>query len=158
MEWTGARYADTPTVEVQAWIAAPQERVWELVSDIALMPRMSSELQSVEWLDGATGPAPGARFVGRSKHKALGEWATTSHIVEFEPPRVFAWAKPLAAGLIGRSTAKETPRLSPPGLCPRGQRSSQTRVPVGNTARAMPVRLPCATRISRRFDPSIPAA
>lgn len=92
MEWTGARYADTPTVEVQAWIAAPQERVWEVVSDIALMPRMSSELQSVEWLDGANGPAPGARFVGRSKHKALGEWATTSHIVEFEPPRVFAWA------------------------------------------------------------------
>lgn len=30
--------------------------------------------------------------MGRSKHKALGEWATTSHIVEFEPPRVFAWA------------------------------------------------------------------
>ncbi|MFF0290627.1 SRPBCC family protein [Streptomyces sp. NPDC005262] len=92
MEWTGARYADTPTAEVQAWIAAPQERVWELVSDIALMPRMSSELQSVEWLDGATGPEPGARFVGRSKHDALGEWATTSYIVEYQPPQVFAWA------------------------------------------------------------------
>ncbi|MFI5632588.1 SRPBCC family protein [Streptomyces sp. NPDC051664] len=92
MDWTGARYADTPTVEVQAWISAPQERVWELVSDIALMPRMSSELQSVEWLDGATGPALGARFVGRSKHEALGDWATTSHILEYQPPRVFAWA------------------------------------------------------------------
>lgn len=92
MEWTGARYADKPTVEVPIWIATPPERVWELVADIELMPRMSSELQSVEWLDGRTGPALGARFVGRSKHEALGEWATTSHVVQYAPPRVFAWA------------------------------------------------------------------
>ncbi|GAA3838785.1 MULTISPECIES: SRPBCC family protein [Amycolatopsis] len=92
MEWTGARYADTPTVEVRTWVDAPPERVWALVSDIGLMPAMSDELQSVEWVDGTTGPAVGARFVGRSKHEALGEWATTSEIVEFEPGRVFAWA------------------------------------------------------------------
>ncbi|HWF29223.1 MAG TPA: SRPBCC family protein, partial [Mycobacterium sp.] len=45
-----------------------------------------------EWLDGATEPAVGAKFVGRSKHEALGEWATTSHVIECEPERVFAWA------------------------------------------------------------------
>ncbi|WP_327136466.1 hypothetical protein OG585_03460 [Streptomyces sp. NBC_01340] len=39
------------------------------------MPSLSAELQSVEWLDGATQPAPGVRFVGRSSHEALGEWA-----------------------------------------------------------------------------------
>ncbi|MEH0421517.1 SRPBCC family protein [Streptomyces sp. B21-083] len=92
MEWTGACYADKPTVEVPIWIAAPPERVWELVSDIELMPGLSTELRSVEWLDGRTGPALGARFVGRSEHESLGEWATTSHIVEYEPPSVFAWA------------------------------------------------------------------
>jgi uncharacterized membrane protein len=92
MEWTGARYADKPTVEVRTWIDAPCDRVWELVSDVGLMPAMSSELQSVEWLDGANGPAAGARFVGRSKHQAMGEWETTSHVVEFEPGRVFGWA------------------------------------------------------------------
>jgi uncharacterized membrane protein len=54
MEWTGARYADTPTVQVQTWIDAPPDRVWAVVSDIAVMPTMSQELQSVEWLDGAT--------------------------------------------------------------------------------------------------------
>ncbi|MET8446830.1 SRPBCC family protein [Streptomyces sp. NPDC005209] len=92
MEWTGARYADTPTVEVTTWIDAPPQRVWELVSDVTLMPGMSDELQSIAWLDGATGAALGARFVGRSKHQAFGEWATTSTVVECEPARVFAWA------------------------------------------------------------------
>jgi len=92
MEWTGARYADTPTVEVRIWIDAPTGRVWPLVSDIGLMPAMSAELQSVQWLDGAAGPALGARFLGRSRHEALGEWSTTSSVVEFEPERVFGWA------------------------------------------------------------------
>ncbi|MET9872795.1 SRPBCC family protein, partial [Streptomyces sp. NPDC006386] len=59
MEWTGARYADKPTVEVPIWIVATPERVWELVSDIGLMPSLSAELQSVDWLDGASCPAVG---------------------------------------------------------------------------------------------------
>ncbi|WP_116050904.1 SRPBCC family protein [Amycolatopsis palatopharyngis] len=92
MEWTGARYADTPTVEVETRIATVPERVWQLVSDIELMPKLSPELQSVRWLGGADGPALGARFAGRNKHESLGEWETTSHIVRFEPPKVFAWA------------------------------------------------------------------
>jgi uncharacterized membrane protein len=92
MEWTGARYADMPTVEVRTWVDAPPERVWALASDVDLMPAASQELRSVEWLDDATGPAVGARFVGHSRHQALGEWATTSHVIECEPGRVFAWA------------------------------------------------------------------
>jgi uncharacterized protein YndB with AHSA1/START domain len=92
MEWTGARYADKPTVEVRTWIDAPPARVWAVVSDIELMPRTSTELQSVEWLDGVTSPRLGARFVGHSQHEAFGEWSTTSHIVQWEPERVFAWA------------------------------------------------------------------
>jgi uncharacterized membrane protein len=92
MEWTGARYSDKPAVEVRTWIDAGPARVWEFVSNIELMPAMSSELQSVDWLDGANGPTAGARFTGRSKHEALGEWETTSHVIEFEPERVFGWA------------------------------------------------------------------
>ncbi|MFD5543973.1 SRPBCC family protein [Streptomyces sp. NPDC127079] len=92
MEWTGARYADKPTVEVRTWIDAPPARVWALVSDIELMPDMSAELRSVSWLDGATGPAVGARFVGRSEHEAFGRWETTSQVTECEPESVLAWA------------------------------------------------------------------
>ncbi|MEU4167636.1 SRPBCC family protein [Streptomyces sp. NPDC026665] len=92
MEWTGARYADQPTVDVRTRIDAPPRRVWDLVSDIRLMPDLSAELQSVEWLDGVTAPRLGARFVGRSRHESLGEWETTSYVVECDPCRAFAWA------------------------------------------------------------------
>ncbi|MEU6097090.1 SRPBCC family protein [Streptomyces sp. NPDC047079] len=104
MEWTGARYADKPTVEVRTWIDAPPERVWALVADIALMPAMSEELQSVAWLDGADAPTVGARFVGHSRHEAFGEWSTTSHVIECEPQRLLAWAveDPAAPSAIWR--------------------------------------------------------
>jgi uncharacterized protein YndB with AHSA1/START domain len=92
VEWTGARYADKPSVQVQSWIDAPPQRVWALVSDIELMPTMSTELQSIEWLGGAAEPAVGAKFVGHNKHEAFGEWATTSEVIECEPERVLAWA------------------------------------------------------------------
>ncbi|MFB8245759.1 SRPBCC family protein [Streptomyces sp. NPDC055952] len=92
MEWTGARYADQPTVEVATWIAAPPGRVWELVSDVTRMPEMSAELLSAQWADKVTGPAVGARFVGRSRHAQFGEWETTSTVVACDPGREFAWA------------------------------------------------------------------
>ncbi len=91
MEWTGQVFADTPAVAAQTYIEAPPERVWTLVSDIDLMARLSAELQAVEWIEGATGPAVGHRFTGRNAHQSLGEWETVSTIVECDEPRRFAW-------------------------------------------------------------------
>ena len=95
MEWTGQVYADTPVVAAQIYIEAPPERVWDMVSDIFLMPGLSAELQEVAWLDGGqemTGPAVGRRFTGRNAHPAMGEWETVSTVVACDPPRCFAWA------------------------------------------------------------------
>ncbi|WP_409185549.1 SRPBCC family protein [Amycolatopsis sp. VS8301801F10] len=92
MEWTGARYADAPTVQVDEWIDGSPEQVWRFASDVALMPELSGELQSVRWCDEGSGPALGRSFVGRNYHKLRGDWETTSSIVECEEPRVFAWA------------------------------------------------------------------
>jgi uncharacterized protein YndB with AHSA1/START domain len=92
MEWTGARYADNPTVEVTTWVDAPPSRVWALVSDVTEMPAFSTELQAVEWLDEAREPVVGARFRGHNHHEMLGDWVTTSQIVECAQPAVFAWA------------------------------------------------------------------
>ncbi len=92
VEWTGARYADKPTVEASTWIDADAARVWSLVSDIKLMPTLSNELQAVEWAEGADAPRVGARFVGHNEHDAFGQWSTTSQIVACDEPREFAWA------------------------------------------------------------------
>ena len=84
------RYADGPTAQAEVVVDAPVERVWALVTDINLPARFSSEFLGAEWLD--EGPAPSARFVGRSRHEALGEWQTTSWVNRYELHRAFGWA------------------------------------------------------------------
>jgi Polyketide cyclase / dehydrase and lipid transport len=85
------RYADGPTTEAEVHVDAPPSAVWPLVSDIQLPGRFSSEFVRGEWLDGGS-PGLGARFVGHNHHAAIGDWQTTSTIVEFEPGERFGWA------------------------------------------------------------------
>jgi hypothetical protein len=86
------RYSDGPSVEVDIVVAASPDVVWRFVSDISLPARFSTELVGAEWLDGATGAALGARFVGHSRHAAIGEWETTSTVYECRLPEAFGWA------------------------------------------------------------------
>ena len=80
-----------PTVSVCIEIAAPIQRVWQFVSDITLMPGLSEELQSVEWVDGDA-PGLGAQFRGTNTHPLVGTWTTQSCVVDFDPPQVFGWS------------------------------------------------------------------
>lgn len=86
------RYADAPGARCEIHAAATPASVWRLVTDIGLPARLSAELQSAEWLDGATGPAVGAAFVGHNRHRMIGEWQTVSYVTELEEPRIFRWA------------------------------------------------------------------
>lgn len=86
------RYADGPTVEVTRRIAASPDAVWQLVSDINVPARFSSEFTGAEWVGGASGGALGACFEGHNRHDAIGSWTTTSTVVGYEPGRTFAWA------------------------------------------------------------------
>ena len=79
------RYADGPTVTVDVLIDAPPAAVWDLVSDITLPARFSTELQSVAWIDERS-------FRGTSHHPAVGEWHSVSYVVERVQDRAFAWA------------------------------------------------------------------
>jgi uncharacterized protein YndB with AHSA1/START domain len=72
-------------------VDARPERVWALVTDIDLPSRFSDEFRGATWQEGCTGPAVGARFVGRNAHPAMGEWATVSVVVDCVPGRRFAW-------------------------------------------------------------------
>lgn len=78
-------------------IAAPPERVYDLVSDVTRMGEYSPECQRGEWL-GAAGPAVGARFRGRNRH-GMYRWSTTCRVVAAERGREFAWEVTAALGL-----------------------------------------------------------
>ena len=81
---TSMRYRDLPTVEVTQRVRCDIPTAWALVTDINVPTHCSSELQGVEWLDGATAVAVGARFRGRSKHEAFGDWSTVCQVTEVE--------------------------------------------------------------------------
>ena len=78
--------ADSATLH----IAAPAERVYDLVSDITKMGRLSPECTGGRWLGRATGPAVGARFLGLNKRGWV-RWFTTNEVVAAEPGREFAF-------------------------------------------------------------------
>lgn len=75
---------------VSTHINAPASRVWELVSDVTRIGEWSPETRSAEWLDGAGGPAIGARFKGRNKRR--GSWSTTCRVTASAPGREFAFS------------------------------------------------------------------
>ncbi|HTT86485.1 MAG TPA: SRPBCC family protein [Acidimicrobiales bacterium] len=73
-------------------MAAPSQRIWDLVSDVTKIGRYSPETFEAQWLDGATGPAVGARFRGHVKRNGKGPvyWTTCTVLVS-EPGREFTF-------------------------------------------------------------------
>jgi uncharacterized protein YndB with AHSA1/START domain len=71
-------------------IEAPPEKVYDLVSNVTRMGEWSPETVSCQWVDGATGPAVGAKFKGRNKAGIM-RWSTTPEVTAAEPGREFAF-------------------------------------------------------------------
>ena len=84
------------TGEASVLIAADASRVWSMVTDVTRMGEWSPETEGAEWLDGATGPAVGARFRGHNR-RGRSKWSTTCEVIESEPGRRFTFAVGSAA-------------------------------------------------------------
>ncbi|MFD7907560.1 SRPBCC family protein [Kitasatospora sp. NPDC059722] len=106
------RYADGPRTYCEVHIKATVEEVWSLITDIALPARLSPELRGVAWLDGADGPAVGARFEGHNENERLGNWRTVSHVTELTDREVFAWIVTDADGRFGRPSVDPAASLA----------------------------------------------
>jgi uncharacterized protein YndB with AHSA1/START domain len=77
---------------VTVHMAASPEKIWDLVSDVTKIGRYSPETFEAEWLDGATGPAVGAKFRGHVKRNGKGPiYWTTCVVSACEPGREFAF-------------------------------------------------------------------
>ncbi|MBI4885229.1 MAG: SRPBCC family protein [Actinobacteria bacterium] len=76
--------------DVSLTINAGPERLYELVSDITKMGRLSPECTGGRWLGSAKGPQVGARFIGTNK-RGFVRWFTFNKVVVAEPGREFAF-------------------------------------------------------------------
>ena len=79
--------------EVTVHMNAPVERVWDLVSDVTRIGEFSPETFEAEWVEGASGPAVGAKFKGHVKRNQKGPtYWTTCKVTEATPDDAFEFA------------------------------------------------------------------
>lgn len=79
-----------PTAQSSIEIAAPAEKVYDLVADVPNVPNWAAEVDKCTWLDGADGPKVGAKFRGINQHKSV-RWPMTCEVVDAEPGKRFAF-------------------------------------------------------------------
>ncbi len=97
--------------QVSAYMEASPETVYALVADVTRMPEFSPEILRCTWLDGATGPAVGARFSARNKVEKRPAWSNRPVVTVVEPGRAFAFARTEPFG----GTVEWTYRFEPEG-------------------------------------------
>ncbi len=159
------RFVDGPSVEVDVHVEASPGRVWQLVTAISLPARFSQEYRGGEWVEGSDGPARGARFTGRNRHPAIGEWETTSVVVECEPERVFAWAvngleNPAATWRFELEPQEHGTRLRQSarlGPGPSGSPGRSSASPIKRSASSPAVSTSCGATCSPRLRGSKPS-
>jgi uncharacterized protein YndB with AHSA1/START domain len=79
---------DSVTVHMNA----PADKIWDLVSDVTQIGRYSPETFEAQWLEGATGPAVGAKFRGHVKRNGKGPiYWTTCTVLASEPGKEFTF-------------------------------------------------------------------
>lgn len=74
-------------------IDATPDAVYALIADVTRMPEFSPEVRRCTWLDGATGPAVGARFAAVNKVKRGPAWTNKPVVTTVEPAHEFAFSR-----------------------------------------------------------------
>jgi polyketide cyclase/dehydrase/lipid transport protein len=74
---------------VSLHIDAPAEVIYEMVADVTRTPEFSPEILWCKWLDGATGPAVGARFAARNKVPRRPPWTNKPVVTIVDPGKTF---------------------------------------------------------------------
>jgi hypothetical protein len=74
-------------------MAAAPEVIYQLVADVTRTPEFSPEIVECVWLDGATGPAVGARFKARNKMPNRPTFSNKPVVTVVEPGKTFAFSR-----------------------------------------------------------------
>lgn len=79
--------------ETNLHMDADPATVYALIADVTRMPEFSPEILRCTWLDGAAGPAVGARFAAVNKVPNRPSWTNKPVVTLVEPDRAFAFAR-----------------------------------------------------------------
>src|SRR3954451_20430486 len=96
------------TGEADVIVAAAPDAVYAIVSDVTRMGEWSPETIKCEWIDGATGPAVGARFKGSNK-RGMARWSTKPRVVTADEGKEFAFV----TTHLGKDATKWSYRFEP---------------------------------------------
>jgi hypothetical protein len=90
--------------EVSTVVAAAPGAVYALVSDVTRTPEFSPEVTTCRWLDGATGPAVGARFEAVNTAASGKSWRNRPVVTVADAGREFAFSRtePFAGTIVWR--------------------------------------------------------
>jgi uncharacterized protein YndB with AHSA1/START domain len=96
---------------VTVHMEAPPERVWDLVSDVTRIGSFSPETFEAKWVDGAAGPAVGARFKGHVKRNGKGPiYWTTCEVKVCDPGHEFSFGVLTGERVLNTWSYKLEPR------------------------------------------------
>jgi hypothetical protein len=98
-------YSDSIDIEANA------QRVFDVVTDLPSMGRLSLENTGGSWIGTATGPGVGVKFKGTNA-RGQDRWATTARITRFEPPRNFTFDVTFGPFRVARWRYEIEPTLS----------------------------------------------
>jgi hypothetical protein len=92
------------TDTVERHIEAPPELLYDFIADVTRTPERTPDIVRCEWLDGATGPAVGARFKSINKQGRGPNWSNKPIVTVADPGREFSFTRtePFAGTILWR--------------------------------------------------------
>ena len=81
------------TATVDRYIEASPEVLYDLVSDVTRTPERTPDIVRCEWLDGATGPAVGARFKSINTAGKGPKWSNKPVVTVADPGKEFSFTR-----------------------------------------------------------------
>lgn len=78
---------------VGRFVEAPPAVVYDILADVTRTPERTPDIVRCEWIDGATGPAVGARFKAINKQGRGPNWSNKPVVTVADPGREFTFTR-----------------------------------------------------------------
>ena len=92
------------TDTVERYIDASPEAIYDVIADVTRTPERTPDIVRCEWLDGATGPAVGARFKAINKQGRGPNWSNKPVVTVADRGQEFSFTRtePFAGTILWR--------------------------------------------------------